>query len=293
MPELQESSYDVVGSIVLYNTPADEVEHAIRQFLAVADADQLKLHLYVIDNSERPLTHPSLKDKRITYHFAKRNLGYGRAHNIALRASKGKTKYNLIMNTDVSYAPDVVSTLKSYLDSNPKAGLAAPKILSPDGSLQPVCRLLPKPANIFLRRFFPHSRLARKMDQDYELQWWNHGSTADIPFLSGSFLLARTDILGNLGGFDDRFFLYAEDVDLCRRIHQIAATAYVPAATITHAHRRLNRSSLRCTWHGLVSHIQYFNKWGWLFDGNRREMNSRTIARLQSSTPTQRSRLHT
>ena len=293
MPDLSESNYDIVGSIVLYNTPADEVEHAIRQFFAISDADHLKLHLYVIDNSAHPLTNPLLADQRITYHFAKRNLGYGRAHNIALHASKGKAKYNLIMNTDVSYAPDVVTTLKSYLDSTPQAGLAAPKILSPDGSLQPVCRLLPMPANIFLRRFFPRSRLAKTMDQDYELQWWNHGSIADIPFLSGSFLLARTDILGSLGGFDDRFFLYAEDVDLSRRIHQIAATAYIPTAVITHQHRRLNRSSLRCSWHGLVSHVQYFNKWGWIFDGTRREMNSRTIARLRSSTAKQRSRLHT
>lgn len=283
LPAALDTDHDIVGSIVLYNTPRDEVDRAISQFFAIADADQLKLHLYIIDNSALASDNPLFADTRVTYHFSRRNLGYGRAHNIALHASKGRSRYNLIMNTDISYSPDVVLTLKAYLDSNAHAGLAAPKILHPDGTLQPVCRLLPLPLNIFLRRFFPDSKLAAKMDRDYELHWWNHGAIANIPFLSGSFLLARTEILGDLGGFDDRFFLYAEDVDLCRRIHQIAATAYVPAATITHAHRRLNRSSFRCTWHGLVSHIQYFNKWGWIFDANRRETNSRTIERLRAA----------
>ncbi len=292
-PAVLGTDYDIIGSVVLYNTPRDEIDRAISQFFAIADTTPLRLHLYVIDNSERSSDNPRLRDARITYHFPQRNLGYGRAHNIALRASTGRSKYNLIMNTDVRYPPDVVLTLKSYLDSHSDAGLAAPKIRYPDGTLQPVCRLLPAPVNVFLRRFFPHSRLARKLDRDYELQWWHHADVANIPFLSGCFLLARTDILRELDGFDDRFFLYAEDVDLSRRIHQIAATAYIPTAVITHQHRRLNRSSLRCTWHGLVSHVQYFNKWGWFFDGNRREMNSRTIERLRSGAPTQPSQLHT
>lgn len=282
LPPAPSTDYDITGSIVLYNTPRNEVDRAILQFFDIAERAPLNLHLHVIDNSGHSSDNPHLNDARITYHHPRRNLGYGRAHNIAVRASTGRSKYNLIMNTDVSYAPDTVLTLKSYLDSNANTGLAAPKVLYPDGALQPVCRLLPAPFNIFLRRFLPHSKLARKLDRDYELQWWHHANIANIPFLSGCFMLARTDILSALGGFDDRFFLYAEDLDLSRRIHQIAATAYVPNAVIIHEHRRLNRSSLRCTWHGLVSHVQYFNKWGWFFDGKRREMNSRTIERLRT-----------
>lgn len=280
---LPDTDYDLVGSVVLYNTSLAEVEAAVEQFFAPSDRAPHKRHLCIIDNSARPLPRTSFADDRITYHFANRNLGYGAAHNIALRASMGRSRYSLIMNTDVSYSPDVIPKLESFLDSNASVGLAAPRILYPDGTLQAVCRLLPTPLNIFLRRFFPRSRWAAKLDLDYELQWWHHDTIANIPFLSGSFLLARTDLLLSLGGFDERFFLYAEDVDLCRRIHQISATAYVPDAVITHQFRRHNRHSLRGTWHGLVSHVQYFHKWGWFFDRERREINAQTIERLQRS----------
>jgi len=282
---LPQTDYDIVGSIVLYNTPLEEVARAIRQFFDIPDTDSSKRHLCVIDNSPRPLSTPLCADERISYHFANRNLGYGRAHNLAIRASEKRTQYNLIMNTDVHYAPDVISVLHTYLASHPHAGLAAPKILYPDGRLQPVCRLLPTPWNIFLRRFFPASRLTETLDTQYELHWWPHDDIANIPFLSGSFLLMRSALLASLGGFDERFFLYAEDVDLCRRIHELSQTAYIPDARVTHDFRRQNRRSIRCTWHGLISHAQYFNKWGWFFDTRRREINFRTIERLKFQSP--------
>ena len=284
-PPVPGTDYDIIGSVVLYNTPPEELTRAIRQFFAIPYADASKRHLCIIDNSPRPSPNAFFSDERISYHFPNQNLGYGRAHNLAFRASEGRTKYNLIMNTDVNYAPDVIPALHSYLESHPHAGLAAPKILYPDGRLQPVCRLLPTPWNIFLRRFFPTSRLTETMDAEYELQWWPHDEIANIPFLSGSFLLLRSTLLASLGGFDERFFLYAEDVDLCRRVHEVSQTAYIPTALVTHEFRRQNRRSIRCTWHGFVSHAQYFNKWGWLSDASRREINLRTAERLRFHSP--------
>lgn len=293
MITLPETTYDIVGSIVLYNTPPDEVAHAVTQFFAMSEHCKLNSHLCVIDNSPAPVNLASLSDRRISYHFANRNLGYGRAHNIAFRASEGRAQYNLIMNTDITYSPDVVKTLKAHLDSSPGAGLCAPKILYPNGDLQHVSRLLPTPLNIFLRRFFPKSRWTNKFDAQYELHWWDHNNIANIPFLSGSFLLAKTTLLSRLKGFDERFFLYAEDVDLCRRFHQISETNYIPHVSITHNFRRYNRHSLRGTWFGLVSHVQYFNKWGWIFDRQRRAVNSMALQRLLNPLPDSLANVHT
>jgi GT2 family glycosyltransferase len=275
---LPENDYDVVGSIVTYKTDVAEVDRAVRQFLAAP----LKLHLCIIDNSPAPLDLPRYTDPRISYLFANRNLGYGRAHNLALRAARGRAQYNLVMNTDVTYSPDVVCRLKLFMDSHPEAGLAGPKVKYPDGSLQRVCRLLPTPANMFLRRFLPNTPWTERADERYELRWWDHETVANIPYFQGSFVMLRTELANRIGGFDERFFLYGEDIDLTRRIHQLARTLYVPDVHVTHEYRRYSNHSLLGTWYGIQNNCRYFNKWGWFFDRQRREINRRVVSEIRN-----------
>ncbi|MDB6087310.1 MAG: putative glycosyltransferase [Gammaproteobacteria bacterium] len=278
MISLPESEYDVVGSIVTYKTDAREVEQALRQFLAIP----LKVHLCIIDNSPTPVTLPKTADPRISYYFANSNLGYGRAHNIALRASRGRARYNLVMNTDITYSPDVVTRLVDFMDAHPEAGLAGPKVLYPDGSLQHVCRLLPTPANMFLRRFLPRTSWTERADALYELRWWDHECVANIPYFQGSFMLLRTQLCNRLEGFDERFFLYGEDIDLTRRIYGVAQALYVPDVKITHEYRRFSNRSLLGTWYGIQNNCRYFNKWGWFFDRERRKINREVVAALRA-----------
>jgi GT2 family glycosyltransferase len=277
---LPEGRYDVVGSIVLYKTDLEELHRAVRQFLEVP----LKVHLCIIDNSPAPLHGLTYDPSKVSYHFSGRNLGYGRAHNIALRAAVSHTAYSIVMNTDIRYSPEVVSRLTTFMDENPQAGMAAPKILYPDGSLQYVCRLLPTPTNLFLRRFFPHARWTRRADARYELRSWDHGCVANIPYFQGSFMVLRTDLCNALGGFDERFFLYGEDIDLTRRIHKVSQTLYVPDVSITHEYRRYSSRSLLGTWYGLQNNVRYFNKWGWFFDPDRRRINRRVTADLKTAS---------
>jgi GT2 family glycosyltransferase len=273
---LPDNNLDVIGSVVLFKTDPQEIQRAIEQFLAVP----LRVHLCVIDNSPTAAPDGTYEGDRVSYHFVGKNIGYGRAHNIAMRAAAGRSRYSLVMNTDIRYAPDAVSTLVRILDERPSAGMAAPKILYPDGSLQYVCRLLPSPANLFLRRFFPRAPWTRRADERYELRRWSHNQIANIPYFQGSFMLLRTALCQQLGGFDERFFLYGEDIDLTRRIHEIAESLYVPQARITHDYRRYSSRSLLGTWYGIQNNCRYFNKWGWFFDARRRSINRRVISRL-------------
>ena len=276
MISLPDRRFDVVGSVVGYKTDSRELTQAIHQFLEVP----LELHLCVIDNSPTPTSLPLFSHPRVTYHFVGRNLGYGSAHNIAIRASSGRARYNLVMNTDISYTPDTVSRLIDFMDHNPQAGLAAPKVLYPDGSLQYVCRLLPTPWNMFLRRFLPRTAWTHNADFQYELRWWDHNSVANIPYFQGSFMLLRTELCNRVGGFDERFFLYGEDIDITRRIHEIAQTLYVPDVQIVHHYRRYSSRALRGTWYGIRNNCRYFNKWGWFFDRDRSMINQQVTESL-------------
>jgi GT2 family glycosyltransferase len=274
---LPEADYDVVGSIVTYKTDPQEVARAVSQFLAVP----LKTHLCIVDNSPQPMPPPHFDASRVSYHFSNANLGYGRGHNIALRSAEGRARYNLVMNTDILYSPKVVTHLVSFMDTNPDAGLSAPKVRYPDGSLQHVCRLLPTPANMFLRRFMPKMSWTRRADERYELRWWDHERVANIPYFQGSFMMLRTGLCNSLGGFDERFFLYGEDIDLTRRIHKVARTLYVPDVSITHEYRRYSNRSLRGTWIGIQNNCRYFNKWGWLLDRERKAINRAVVRSLR------------
>jgi GT2 family glycosyltransferase len=273
---LPRSDYDVVGSIVLYNTDPREVEKAVGQFLAAP----VRSHLCVLDNSPTTTWLPIYDDPRVSYHFCNGNLGYGRAHNIAIRAAAGRSRYSLVMNTDITYSRDTIPYLVAFMDRNLQAGMTAPKILYPDGTLQYVCRLLPHPGNLILRRFLPGISLTRRADARYELRWWKHDQVANIPYFQGSFMLMRTDRSIEVGGFDERFFLYGEDIDLTRRLHAISETLYIPDVHVIHEYRRYSKHSLRGTWYGIQNNCRYFNKWGWVFDRDRRRINSSVVAGL-------------
>ena len=177
-----------------------------------------------------------------------------------------------------------MTRLFDYLQAHPAAGLAAPRILYPDRSLQYVCRLLPTPVDFFLRRFMPNSRWARRANENYELRFWDHCSHANLAYFQGSFLMLRTELANRLGGFDERFFLYGEDIDLSRRVHAVAEAVYVPQAEVIHEYRRYSNTSWRGTWISIQNNARYFNKWGWFIDRERRRINRQVLHELQSST---------
>jgi GT2 family glycosyltransferase len=163
------------------------------------------------------------------------------------------------------------------MDQHPDVGLLAPRVHYPDGRLQPLCKLLPHPLELAVRRFLPllhrsSGRLAR-----YELHATGYSRVMDVPALSGCFMLMRVETVLRAGLFDERFFLYFEDVDLSRRVGRIARTVFVPHVAIVHDYARGSYRNWRLLWHHLVSATRYFNKWGWLRDAERDRINARAL----------------
>lgn len=268
---------DVCVSFVLFGNSREEIERAIYQ----VRNDALKIHIVLIDNTQPPMDLAFTRAADVTVVTTNANLGYGRGHNIALAASKGRCRYNLVMNTDLQMGPEVVPGLIRFMEAHKDVGLTMPQVRYPDGSLQRLCRLLPDPVDLLGRRFFSGTKWAKKRNRIYEFHSWNYDTVKEFPFLSGCFMLIRRSILDIVGYFDERYFLYAEDLDLSRRIHAIARTLYVPDQCIIHEYRSQTRPSLRRLRYAMVSLAQYFTKWGWLRDTERNHVNRRTCAQFE------------
>jgi GT2 family glycosyltransferase len=124
-----------------------------------------------------------------------------------------------------------------------------------------LCRRDPTVLDLALRLLPP--RIGRRRQAWHTMQDRDYSQSFDVPCASGCCLLIRTRLWRDLGGFDERFFLYLEDADLTRRVRQIARAVYVPESTVVHAWQRGSYRSLRLALTHLVSLARYFSKWGW------------------------------
>jgi GT2 family glycosyltransferase len=268
--------YDVVVSLVLFCTAPAEIASCIDQILA----SRRRTHVVVVDNSPSPVALPQPLPAHVSVLYPGGNIGYGRGHNRAIAAAKGQAPFHLIMNTDVSLRGDVIDEMVGFMEANPDAGMSSPLIHYPDGSLQTSCRLLPSPANIFGRGFLDKSAWTQKMNREYELQDWGYDRVENIPFLPGCFMLCRSDVLAQVAGFDERYFLFAEDLDLSRRIYQVSKCMFVPSSVIEHELRSRVRFSWRRHLYKVINLSRYFNKWGWIRDPERKRINQATLRRV-------------
>ncbi len=262
----------VTASVVAFHNQVNEFLKFIDGILRYS-FDQL----YVIDNSSNDsLRIVEKRSDKIRYiHSA--NIGYGGAHNIAIReAITIGAEYHIVLNPDISFDAEVISKLKEFADRNLNAGWIMPKVKYPDGRMQYLCKLLPSPADLFFRRFLPVS-WGMKRARRFEMIDSGYDHVMNVPFLSGCFMFLRVSALKQVGLFDERFFMYGEDIDLSRRMHKCFKTLYYPDVTIIHHHEAASYKNLRMLFVHIRNIIKYFNKWGWFFDSERRKINRKVI----------------
>lgn len=258
----------VSASIVTYRTDPAELRNVLR-LLSESEAEQI----YVVDNaSQQEIARVCAGFDKVIY-IPSGNFGYGAGHNQGLqRALARGADYHLVMNSDLSFEPDAISRIADYMDAHPEVGAVQPKIVNPDGSLQYTVRRLPAPVDLIGRRFIPGWKRTRR-NRRYEMRDADHDRPFDAPAHQGSFMFLRCEALQKVGLFDERFFMYPEDIDLTRRIHVHYLTMYLPEPVVVHHHRRASYRELRMLAIHCANMIRYFNKWGWLSDPGRRKEN--------------------
>jgi len=254
-------------SIVLYNHSLLEIYPLIECLRKSTIVSQV----FLIDNS--PIENPDFKTLGVNYHFTGKNLGYGAAHNIAIRQTiEQGLPYHLVINPDISFDPAILSEIEDFMNNNSDIGLLMPKILYPTGEIQYLCKLIPTPFNLIVRRFLPKSWTQKRIEK-FELRSSGYNKVMNVPYLSGCFMFLRTEALKQVGLFDERFFMYPEDIDLTRRIHKQYRTVFYPYATIIHHHAQSSYIDSRMLFIHIYNMIKYFNKWGWIFDKERKMVN--------------------
>lgn len=268
--------YDITSSIVTYKNDFKTLRKAINSLLNT----EMAVRLFVIDNSPSDEIRQICNDNNIEYIFNNANIGFGAGHNIAIQKVLGLSKYHLVTNPDVYFAGGNLEKLYDFMENNKDVGLVMPKILYPDGSLQYLCKKLPTPFDLMGRRFLPDflKPLFQKRLTDFELRDMNYNEIVEVPYLSGCFMFIRTAIFKEIGMFDERFFMYLEDTDLCRRIGEKYKTIYYPEAVVYHDYAKESYKNKKLLIVHANSAIKYFNKWGWFFDKNRKKLNERKLS---------------
>jgi GT2 family glycosyltransferase len=275
-------------SLVLYRTdPAD-----ISACLASLALHDTEMRIFVIDNSPIDVLRTCFTGANTHYQHNPANPGFGAAHNLALALSAQEGfQYHLVLNADVRFDAEVLTPMLDYLDANAGIGQMMPMVRNPDGSIQRLCKLVPTPADLLFRRFLP-SRLKVKSNRRFELHDSGYDRIMSVPYLSGCFMLLRNSALAEVGVFDERFFMYPEDIDLTRRMAEKYDTVFFPGVSVFHTHGAASRSSLKMLFIHATNMFRYFNKWGWIFDPSRVALNARTLAQLsarQTSRPDENS----
>lgn len=228
-----------------------------------------KWEVIVVDNSPEERLGEKLLPAfpLVKYISLEENLGFASGNNIGLREARGEIL--LILNPDIFVTPSSLEGMMDYLEFKREAGVVAPQLLNPDGSIQYSCHHFPKWFMPILRRtFLGNFSWAKKYLDYYEMKYWDHMSEKEVDWAMGACLMVRRDGLEKVGYMDDGFFLYFEDTDWCRRFWSSGLKViYLPQAKMFHFHKRASKFPVifsllhRPSRAHIKSALRYFWKW--------------------------------
>lgn len=272
-------------SVVSYHNASDQIADVLHSVAATSK----DIAIYLVDNSADDRLAEVARRYGAHYIHRPDNPGFGAAHNLAIAAAlKSGSRYHMVLNPDIAFGADVIPALHAFMETHQEVGLVMPDIRYPDGSRQHLCKLLPHPGDLLVRRFAPALYRLSGRAEAYEMLHSGYDRIMDVPALSGCFMFLRASLLARTGGFDERYHMYLEDVDLSRRIGHLARTVFFPAVSITHAYQKGSYKSRILLIRHMRSAFHYFNKWGWFFDSERRAVNRAALHALERAEPATR-----
>lgn len=251
-------------SIVTYNS--DKVFKALDYLIQEFKEDpDFVISIYDNHSSEDFVNRLKEYERYVNITFSIENKGFGHGHNANLL--NAQEEYFLIFNPDILLKKDTLDKMINGLENEKEATMMVPKIISEDGSPQHLMRKRFTLLDLVIRRF--PIKAVRKIFAsriaDYECVNLPENQNSYIKIGSGCFILIKSSTFKEINGFDDRFFMYLEDYDLCLRVNEISKIVYMPKVSVIHFWERESGKNLRLAWVHMKSIVKFFNKWGWRF----------------------------
>lgn len=225
-------------SIVIVNYRSRSKTVSCLRSIFSSDLNGITYETIVVDNSEIDDIGTDLCQEFPDVRFlrSRKNAGMGAGNNFGFRKATGN--FFLVLNPDTLVRPDAIRILYQHLRDRDDIGIAGPKLLNPDGSIQYSCFRFPKAYTPILRRTFL-GRFATRHLAQYLMADFDHATEQNVDWMLGSCLMIRASFFRSVGGFDERFFMYFEDTDLCRRAWRNGyRVVYLPHASVIHDHAR-------------------------------------------------------
>lgn len=221
----------------------------------------LDFEIFVIDNNSSDKTvrliynnYPSVKVIE-----QPSNNGFGRSHNYIL--SKIHSEYHAVINPDITFDGNMLKKMADYMDANEDVVLLTPKVLNLDGTIQRLPKRKPTLKYLISGRLERYSKKLKAIRDEYTMAGVDFEEPTEVDFCTGCFMFIRTEVLKKLNGFDDRFFMYFEDVDLTQRAKNYGKTIIYPDAKVYHSWSRESFQKFKCFFIHVSSMFKYFYKW--------------------------------
>lgn len=232
--------------------------------------DEIEI-IFVDNNSSDSLSlnflREASKNNRIKLIESPENLGFAGGNNLGAKNAEGD--YILIINPDTTVREDSIEKMLNYMQSHPEIGLLGPRLEYSDGTIQDSCRRDMKFFDLIIKRTFLRKLpMFKKRVQRYTMEDFDKNKTQEVELITGACMLLKKDFYDEIGGFDDRYFLFMEDFDLCKKVRKAGKkVVYYPEAIINHYHKRLSGGSFfkllrkKVFWIHVNSARKYFWKW--------------------------------
>ena len=228
-------------------------------------AQRIDFETIIIDNSENDLGLQPLKELYPKAQFVSNssNVGFAKANNQAAKIAQGKVL--IFLNPDTILSDQAIDSMYRYYCSHTETGVLGPKVVDPEGSLQYSCRRYPTLWTGLFNRYSILSRLfpENRFTSQYLMRDFDHNEIRQVDWLSGCCLMVSKSTFENSHGFDENYFLFNEDVDLCRTIKQAGKEViYFPEATIIHQVSTSNsKTTARVIIQRHLGMMHYFKKY--------------------------------
>lgn len=218
--------------IIVDNNSGDGTLDMVRKMFS-ADSNEIQLQ------PELPILK-KLKIPPIKTIQSDTNGGFAMGNNLGINQADGR--YIMILNPDIAVVPGALEKMINFMESDKQIGIIGPRLINPDGSVQYSCRRFPSLLTpIYRRTFMGRLLFAKKPLSDYLMKDFDHEESREVDWLFGACLLIRKSVLDKVGFFDERFFMYFEDLDLCRRFWQAGfKVVYFTEVEMVHYHQRLS-----------------------------------------------------